>query len=122
VSEIAGGRQLIFKLHPNERRDRSIQEIRKMAPSALIFTEGSAEEMIANCKVLVVQYSSLAYVGLALGKEVRSLFDLALLKRLLPVQNRSAALRIAAVGCQLLGLRPPALEEAPVYSQPSWVA
>ena len=41
---------------------------------------------------------------------------------LLPVQNRSAALRIAAVGCELLGLRPPALEAAPVYSPSSWVA
>ncbi len=71
VIEIAGGRQLIFKLHPNERWDRSIREIREMVPHALVFTDGRAEEMIANCKVLVVQYSSLAYVGLALGKDVR---------------------------------------------------
>src|SRR5262249_29960175 len=107
VLEIAGGRQVIFKLHPNERWDRSIREIRQMIPDALIFTEGCAEEMIANCSVLVVQYSSLAFVGLALGKEVHSFFELAALKRLMPIQNRSAASRIAAVACELIGLPPP---------------
>lgn len=122
ASEIAGGRQMIFKLHPNERWDRSIREIREMISDALIFTEGCGEEMIANCKVLVVQYSSLAYVGLALGKDVRSFFDMTSLKKLLPVQNRSAAVRIARVGCELLGLAPPALEAEPKFSRTTRVA
>ncbi len=58
--------------------------------------------MVANCDVLVTQYSSTAFVGLALGKEVHSYFDLAELRRLLPVQNRAAARRIAAVCRELL--------------------
>jgi hypothetical protein len=101
---LAGGRPLVFKLHPNENWERSMKEIRSVAPQALVFTEGSAEEMVANCAVLVVQYSTLAFVGLALGKEVHSYFDSETLHRLLPLQNRNAAARIARVGCDLLGL------------------
>ncbi len=93
-----------------------------MVPHALVFTDGCAEEMIANCKVLVVQYSSLAYLGLALGKDVRSPFELASLKRLLPLQNRSAAVRIARVGCELLGLPAPAMEAEPLFSRTTRVA
>jgi hypothetical protein len=95
--EIAAGRQLIFKLHPNEKLERATREIRGVAPDALIYTDGSAEEMIANCDVLISQYSSVAYVGLALGKETHSYFDIEELKRLLPVQNKSAARNIAEV-------------------------
>ena len=94
---IAAGRQLIFKLHPNERVERSTAEILKHAPGALIYSSGSAEEMIANCNVLITQYSSTAYVGLALGKEVHSCFDVGELKRLMPIQNGSAARNIANV-------------------------
>ena len=39
--EIAAGRQLIFKLHPTEKAKRVKNEIRKIAPQALIFTEGN---------------------------------------------------------------------------------
>jgi hypothetical protein len=53
--------------------------------------------MIANCDVLVTQYSSTVFVGLALGKECHSYFDLGELRRLLPLQNASAARNIAAV-------------------------
>jgi len=94
---IAAGRQLIFKLHPNENFRRSIREITRLAPGAIIYTSGSAEEMIANCDVLITQWSSVVYVGLALGKEVYSNFDLEDLKRKLPVQNNSAAGNIADV-------------------------
>ena len=97
--KIAAGRQLIFKLHPNEKLERATREILAVAPDALIYTSGSAEEMIANCDVLISQYSSVAYVGLALGKETHSYFDVDELRRLMPVQNRSAARRIAEV-CQ----------------------
>jgi hypothetical protein len=99
---IAGGRQLIFKLHPNENVKRAIREISRYAPGATVFTTGSAEEMIANCDVLITRYSSTAFVGLALGKETHSDFDMDELRRLTPVQNGSAALNIANVCRQLL--------------------
>jgi hypothetical protein len=97
VNRIANGRQIIFKLHPNERIDRAVREIKKWAPGTLVFPDGSAEEMVANSSVLICQYSSLVYIGLALGKEVHSYFDMNKLKRLLPEQNRSAAKNIAQV-------------------------
>src|SRR5262249_31278697 len=61
--KIAGDRQLIFKLHPNENVERSTHEIGQHAPGALVYSKGSAEEMVANCDTLIVQYSTLAYVG-----------------------------------------------------------
>lgn len=99
---IAAGRQLIFKLHPNEKFTRNTREIEEHAPGALIYTKGSAEEMVANCAVLVVQYSTLAYVGLALGKEVVAYADVDVLRRLLPLQGGGAAANIAAVCRQVL--------------------
>jgi hypothetical protein len=107
--EIAGARRLIFKLHPNENVERATREIRRYAPGAMVFATGSAEEMIANCDVLITRFSSTAFVGLALGKETHSDFDLGELRRLMPVQNGSAALHIADV-CRRL------LEGAPVSS------
>ncbi|MDP9121828.1 MAG: hypothetical protein M3O15_10775 [Acidobacteriota bacterium] len=100
--EIAQGRQLIFKLHPNENVTRATAEIKAVAPEALVYAKGSAEEMIANCAVLVTQYSSTVFVGLALGKEVHSYFDLGELKRLMPIQNNEAAYQIAAVCREVL--------------------
>jgi hypothetical protein len=110
--EIARDRLLIFKLHPNEDVARARQEIHELAPKALIFDSGSAEEMIANCDVLVTQYSSTVFVGLALGKECHSYFDLDELRRLTPVQNASAARNIAAV-CRDLLTRAPAVAASP---------
>jgi hypothetical protein len=107
------GKPLIFKLHPNEKRDRAIAEIERWAPGARVFSDGSAEEMVANCDVLVCKYSTLAFVGVALGKEVHSLFPQRELERLLPLQNRSAAARIAAVGRELLAGRPLSLVPRP---------
>jgi len=95
--EIAGGRQLIFKLHPRENVERATREIRAYAPGAMVFTTGSAEEMIANCDVLITRFSSTAFVGLALGKETYSDFSMDEMRRLMPVQNGSAALNIANV-------------------------
>jgi hypothetical protein len=103
---IAGGRPLVFKLHPNEKRERAIREIRRVAPGAPVFTGGSAEEMIANCEALVTEWSSTVFVGLALGKECHSNFDLAELRRLLPVQNGCAAANVAEVCRRLLAEEP----------------
>ena len=95
---IAGNRQLIFKLHPNEKKDRAVPEIKENAPGALIYTEGNTEHMIANCSELITQYSTVVYIGIALGKKVHSYFDVELLKRLAPVQNEGrSAYHIADV-------------------------
>jgi len=100
---VAAGRQLVFKLHPNENRERSREEIRRLAPEALVFQEGSAEEMIANSEVLITEWSSTAFVGMALGKPVYSNFSARELRRLLPWQNGgTAASRIAGVCREVL--------------------
>jgi hypothetical protein len=95
--EIAAGRQLIFKLHPNENVERATREIRALAPGAMVFATGSAEEMIANCDALITRFSSTTFVGVALGKDTYSDFDMDTLRRLMPLQNDSAALNIANV-------------------------
>jgi hypothetical protein len=110
--EIAAGRQLIFKLHPNENALRARREIAVLAPQALVYDRGCAEEMIANCDVLITQYSSTVFVGVALGKEVYSYNDLAEVRRLLPLQNQSAARNIAAVCRELLAASAAAPEPA----------
>jgi hypothetical protein len=104
--ELAGGRRLIFKLHPNENIERAISEIHRHAPGAMVFTTGSAEEMIANCDILITRFSSTAFVGLALGKHTYSDFNVDELRRLMPVQNGSAALNIANVCRPLLDAAP----------------
>jgi hypothetical protein len=95
--EIARGRQLIFKLHPSEKVKRATREIHRYAPGAMVFAIGRAEEMIANCDVLITRFSSTAFVGLALGKETYSDFSMDEMRRLMPVQNSAAALNIANV-------------------------
>jgi hypothetical protein len=85
--EIAGDRPLIFKLHPNENVERATREIKAVAPQALVFSEGNTDHMIANCDALITQYSTCIYVGLAMGKECHSYFDMDELMRLTPLQN-----------------------------------
>lgn len=94
---LAAGRPMIFKFHPNENMARAEAEVRQYAPGALTFTSGSAEEMIANCDVLITRYSSTVFVGLALEKETHSDFPMDELRSLMPVQNRAAASNIADV-------------------------
>ena len=106
AAEIAGRRRLIFKLHPNENVERATREIRRHAPGAMVFTTGSAEEMIANCDVLITRFSSTAFVGLALGKETYSDFAMVELRRLMPIQNGSAAFHIANVCRRVLEAAP----------------
>lgn len=93
VRQIAAGRQIIFKLHPNENFERSCREINQFAPEALVYTVGNVNHMIANCTALVTQYSTVTYIGLALGKEVHSYLDLDELHRLAPIQNGGASAR-----------------------------
>lgn len=89
--DIAAGRQLIFKLHPNENFGRAIKEINKWAPGALVYTNGNPHEMIANCDALVTKFSTLVYTGIALGKDVYSDFTVEMLRKLSPLQNGGAS-------------------------------
>lgn len=114
VRRIAAGRPVVFKLHPNENVERSTAEIHAIFPGAPVFHQGRTEHMIANCDVLVTQFSTVVYIGLALEKECYSYFPMDELQRLLPVQNggRSAA-NIADVCREVLEeSRAPALARA----------
>lgn len=110
--KIADGKQIIFKLHPNENYDRAVREINKYAPGSLVFQKEKIDPMIANCDILITRFSSVVYIGLALGKQVYSEFDLQELKRLLPIQNGgTSAKNIANVAKKFLE----AAESSSVY-------
>lgn len=98
--EIANGRQLIFRLHPNENEARGRRECAAWAPGSIVYNTGNTNHMVANCDVLICQYSSVVYVGMALGKEVHSYFDLDSLRRLCPVQNGGASAAHIAKECR----------------------
>lgn len=99
--KIAAGRQLLFKLHPNENFERAENEIRKYAPAGtLVFTRGNTNQMIANCSELITQYSTVVYTGIALGKKVYSWFDVDELYKLQPLQNGGASAKIIADLCR----------------------
>jgi len=85
--KIANGRQLIFKLHPNEKINRAIQEIERWAPGSLIFKDGNTNHMIANCDTLITRYSTVLMVALALNKQIYSDLDSDYLKKITPLQN-----------------------------------
>jgi hypothetical protein len=99
--KIAAGRPLLFKLHPNEEKERAVREIQAGAPAGtLIFTEGNTEQMIANCTELITQYSTVVYIGIALGKKVHSYFDVEKLRRLAPIQNEGRSASLIADLCR----------------------
>jgi hypothetical protein len=104
--QIADGRPLAFKLHPNERADRAVREISRMAPAAKIIRSGSGEELAANCHTLVTEWSTLAFVGVALGKATYSYRSTGELRRLLPLQHGRGAHNAANVCREALGLGP----------------
>lgn len=88
ATRLADGRQMLFKLHPNENKERAIAEIERYAPAGtLVYSSGNTNHMIANCCELITQYSTVVYTGIALGKKVHSWFDVDELQRLMPVQN-----------------------------------
>jgi len=98
---IADGKRIIFKLHPNENKERAINEIKKYAPGSVIFSEGDTNRLIANCSKLITKYSTVVYIGLALGKEVYSDFDLNHLINLLPIQNNGNSASNIAYICRM---------------------
>jgi hypothetical protein len=109
---LAAGRPLLFKLHPNEELARARAELARLAPEALVFDRGSAEEMIANCDELLTEWSSTVFVGVALGKKVHTNFDEATVRRLAPLQNGGSSARNIAEVCRAL-LPGPAARGAP---------
>jgi CDP-glycerol glycerophosphotransferase (TagB/SpsB family) len=96
---IADGRRVIFKLHPNENKNRAFREINKYAPNSIIFSEGNTNHMIANCDALVTKYSSVLLVALALGKPVYTDIDEDLLQKLKPIQNNGKSSKNIANIC-----------------------
>jgi hypothetical protein len=99
--KMAAGRQILFKLHPNEKFQRAEAEISKYAPSGtLIYHNGNTNHMIANCCELITQYSTVVYTGIALGKKVHSYFDVEELKRLAPIQNGGTSAKNIAQVCR----------------------
>jgi hypothetical protein len=93
VLQIADGRRVIFKLHPNENWTRATDEINRYAPGALIYTDVNINPMIANCDILITRYSSVVYIGMALNKKVYSDFSMDLLRKLTPIQNNGTSAR-----------------------------
>ncbi len=117
IVKIADGKQIIFKLHPNENAERATAEINAYAPGALVFQSGNTEEMIANCDILITRYSSVVYVGLALGKEVYSAFNVNDLKRMQPLQNDgTSSYNISAVARKLVEVPKSVEEKSRVYN------
>ncbi|NTV98650.1 MAG: UDP-N-acetyl glucosamine 2-epimerase [Chlorobiaceae bacterium] len=100
--EMAGDSKILFKLHPNEHVPRAIREIERYAPDSIVFTEGKTEEMIANSRMLIAQYSSTIFVGSALNKVVHCGLDPDELRMLTPIQNKSASKKIADVCRQVI--------------------
>jgi chorismate mutase len=111
IARRRGISRILFKLHPNEDEARETREIKRIIPDALVFQKGSAEEMVANCDVLATEWSSVAFVGVALGKEVHSNFSREELSRLCPVQNGGASAANIARVCEEL-LAPPLVGRA----------
>jgi hypothetical protein len=105
AKELAAGRPLVFKFHPNERMDRAIAEVQRWAPGARCLTTGSGEELAANCAVLITEWSTLAYVGLALDKPTYSYRDLDRHRAMVPAQHGHGARNIAAVCREVLAER-----------------
>lgn len=103
---LANGSQLIFKLHPNELVERASAEIRLWAPDALIYHNRPIEPMIAHCDTLITKYSTVVYIGIALGKVVHSDFDMATLRRMMPVQNEGTSAETIAGVCREVLRRP----------------
>ncbi len=98
--DVAGGRQLIFKLHPNENKERARREIMRHAPDAIVFDSGNTNQMIANCEVLVTKYSSVLLTALGLDKKVYSDLEPSVAALLRPLQNGGTSARNIAVICR----------------------
>ena len=96
--EIADGRKLIFKLHPNEEIHRARREVELYAPNAVIYAQGNTNHMIANSDVLITKYSSVVLLAAAMGKEIHCDLDPNWLERVKPLQTGgTSGQRIASI-------------------------
>jgi hypothetical protein len=78
--------------------------------------------MIANCDVLITRFSSTVYVGMALGKEVYSDFDLNDLRRMMPIQNGgTSAQTIANIARELLNDNIKSMKDEKMMEMLSWI-
>lgn len=108
AKKIAGDKQIIVKLHPNEIVKKRTAEVKKYLPDALVFHGVSIDPMIANCDALVTRFSSTIFPAIALGKEVYCNIDLKEIKRLFPLQNGgTSAKAIAEIARELLSSTKP---------------
>lgn len=108
AKEIANGKKIIVKLHPNEVVKKRTAEVKKYLPEALVYHGVSIDPMIANCDALFTRFSSTIFPALALGKEVYSNIDNEDIKRLKPIQNNgTSAKAIADVARELLASTKP---------------
>lgn len=116
----ANGRTLIFKLHPNEKKERAIREIKENTPpGTLIYTDGNINHMIYHCDELITQYSTVVYVGLALGKKVHSYFNMDELRKKTPIQNEGKSAAHIAEICRRYIEYPNSLQQFLKYELPS---
>jgi hypothetical protein len=92
--DIAKGKKIIFKPHPNENLERVKSEIYSLIPDATIITEPIIDQLIANCDTLVTQLSSCVYIGLILGKKVYSYFPMDDLESKKPIQNGGTSAKL----------------------------
>ena len=100
VLEVADGRQVVFKLHPNENHTRALREIGHYAPGAVTFTSGNIHSMIANCTAMVTKYSSVMLIALGMGKFVYSDLEPSFAEGLRPVQNGGTSAKNIADICR----------------------
>jgi hypothetical protein len=122
--EMAGERQLIFKLHPTENVKRATREIKKIVPDALVFSTGNVNHMIANASTVITQQSTSTYVAVGLGRETHTFLNMDELKKLMPIQNNGdSARRIAGICRRVLHTSMPLLTQARkgyVRARPLW--
>lgn len=110
---IARGWELVFLISASESHPRTIEEIQQLAPAARLFTEGEVGPMVANCGMLITQCPSVAFIGMALGKELHSHMNLAKVYGLLPLQNGGQSASNIAQVCRNLLPAIPAFEQVP---------
>ena len=102
ANKLAKSKKLIFKFHPNENISRATEEVERYSPEALIYSDANTDHLIANCSTLITGFSSVAFVGVALGKEVFSDYSYDHLVSLLPIQNGGRSAYNIAQECKQL--------------------
>ena len=96
AKKIAGDKQIIVKLHPNEKVKKRKAEVKKYLPEALVYSGFGIDPMIANCDVLITRFSSTIFPALALGKDVYCDIDIENIKNLTPIQNGGSSAKVIA--------------------------